>query len=116
MIKHAEPGRGVLSGGTAMDIPVLIEKLENSQFRARSGEPLPLTAEGATREQALERLRHLLESRLSAGAELTSLELGAKHPLAEFAGMLDPKDPMTQEWLDIMPENRRREDEELGIR
>ncbi len=99
-----------------MQIPVLIEKLENNEFRARSGEPLPLTAEGATREEALEKLRQLLESRLSSGGELTSLDIGPKeHPLMKFAGIF-ADDPQFEEWQEAIAENRRREDEAEGIR
>jgi hypothetical protein len=30
-----------------------------------------------------------------------------------MAGMLDPEDPLVQEWIQIMEENRRKVDEDL---
>src|SRR5438105_568969 len=102
-----------LCGGTVMQIPVLVEPVGSNGFRARSGEPLPLAAQGATKEEALQKLRHLLDSRLQAGAELTALEVGpVEHPLAKFAGTLDPADPLVQQWLENMAEYRRQRDEE----
>jgi hypothetical protein len=32
------------------------------------------------------------------------------HPLLEFAGMFDPDDSLVQEWLEIMREERDRDD------
>jgi hypothetical protein len=32
-----------------------------------------------------------------------------QHPLLEFAGMYDPNDPLVQEWLQIIQEERDRE-------
>jgi hypothetical protein len=99
-----------------MQIPVLVEPVGNNAFRARSGEPVPMTAEGATRDEALQKLRQLVESRLSAGAELTSLEVGpTEHPLLKFAGIF-ADDPLHEEWLQAMAENRRLDDEAEGIR
>ncbi len=40
-----------------MQIPVLIESIAGNGYRARGGEPLPLTADGPTREAALHNLR-----------------------------------------------------------
>jgi hypothetical protein len=41
-----------------MEIPVLIEPLADSGFRATSGEPLHLETEAPTREEAITKLRH----------------------------------------------------------
>ena len=95
-----------------MRIPVLIEPVAGNGFRARSGEPLPLTAEGSTRQEALQRLHELFRSRIQAGAELTSLEVGQlENPWARGAGMFK-ENPLFEEWQQAMAENRRREDEE----
>ena len=93
-----------------MQIPVLIETTPGNGFRARSGEPLVLTAEGATRDEALGRLRHLIEGRVAAGAEIVPLEIPpSEHPLARFAGMLKD-DPLFEEWKQAMEEYRRERD------
>ncbi len=93
-----------------MQIPVLIECIEDDGFRARASEPLALVAEGPTREAALAKLKEQLQARLRAGAEIVPLDLAPEpHPLAEFAGMFKG-DPMFQEVLDIMAENRRKID------
>jgi hypothetical protein len=98
-----------------MQIPVLVEPVDNNGFRARSGEPLPLTAEGATRDEALQKLRQLLENRLSGGAEITSLEVGpTEHPWLKVSGVF-ANDPQYDEWVAAMEENRRKADEDEGI-
>lgn len=97
-----------------MDIPVLIEVISHGRFQARSGEPVPLVADGQTREEALANLRGLLDNRLSHGTELVSMEIG-KLPCARFAGWLKD-DPLFDEWQQAIAENRRQEDEAEGIR
>lgn len=90
-----------------MHIPVLIEPVPGSGFRARGVEPFGLTAEGATTAEAVQRLGRLLEERLAAGVQVVSLELpSTAHPLAPFAGMFQ-NDPLAQEWQQILVENRR---------
>ena len=60
-----------------MDIPVLIEPVAGNGYRAVGVGLAPLTAEGATAEEALHRLRELLASRLAAGARLEDSFVGA---------------------------------------
>ena len=96
-----------------MQIPVLIEPIAASGFRARSGEPLPLTAEGATGEEALNRLRLNLESKLQDGSELVTIQVGTtENPWSRGAGMWSPDDPMIAEWLQDIENYRRKVDEE----
>jgi hypothetical protein len=92
-----------------MPIQVLIERLANNGFRATSGEPLAVSVEAPTREQALAGLKKRLQARLKNGAELVPLEVGpAAHPWMEFAGMYDPDDPVVQDWEKAMAEHRRK--------
>jgi predicted RNase H-like HicB family nuclease len=99
-----------------MEIPVLIEAIPGKGYRASTGQPLSLTEEGATREEALANLRQALAARLAAGTEVVPLQLpGTEHPLAKVAGMYKD-DPLFEEWQQIIAENRRLDDEELGIR
>jgi len=55
-----------------MEIPVLIEPVAGNGYRARTGDPLALTAEGATPAEALANLRSILQERLDGGARLVS--------------------------------------------
>jgi hypothetical protein len=91
-------------------IQVLIERIGKGRFRATSGEPLPASVEARTREAAVVKLKKEVGKRLQNGAELVSVDLGTSaqaHPLAEFAGMFKD-DPLFDEVVEIMAENRRR--------
>ena len=69
---------------------------------------MPLSAEGATRDEAVAKLREQLQARLRAGTAIVPLEVPAEpHPLAKYAGMSSPDDPLVQEWIEIMAENTR---------
>ena len=99
----------------SMQIPVLVEPIAQNGFRAKTGEPLPLSAEAATRDEAVQKLRALLAQRLQNGAQLLSLDSSSEpHPLAEFAGMFKD-DPMFQEVVEIIAENRRKMDSDPNI-
>jgi|ERR1043166_4344806 hypothetical protein len=94
-----------------MAIQVLIEPVPKYGFRATSGEPIPLSVEAPTREEALAELKKQVQARLKNGAELVPVELeGTAHPWMEFAGMFDPKDPLVKEWKKQMARNRRKRD------
>jgi predicted RNase H-like HicB family nuclease len=98
-----------------MEIPVLVEPVDSRGFRARSGEPLGLTAEGATRDEALQKLRELVQSRVADG-ELTLLEVGPfSHPWDRFVGKWSPDDPFIAEWEKEVEKYRREVDEDPNI-
>jgi hypothetical protein len=70
-----------------------------------------MTAEGATRDDALQELRKLIEGKVSAGAEIVTLDVPvAEHPWPPFAGMYRD-DPLVEEWKETMAELRRQADE-----
>jgi hypothetical protein len=124
-----------------MQIPVLVEKVEGNGYRAREVWPLSeggfFAAEGATREEALDKLRELIQSRLPDGAELTNLDLGAAaeiqalrkeisnlreqinsmttNPWERIQGIFKD-DPMFDEWQAAIAEYRRQVDEDPNIR
>jgi len=99
-----------------MELPVLIEPTQNNGFRASTGEPLGLCAEGTSKQEALGNLQALLNHRLQHGVELATITVGSqRHPFADFKGIFEENDPLVQEWLEIIEENRRKDDEEEGI-
>jgi hypothetical protein len=96
-----------------MEIPVLIEPIPGAGFRASSGEPLAVVAEGSTAEEALTQCKERISAKLKNGARLASVTIPEnQHPWLEFAGMYDPADPLVQEWLTIIKEQRDRDEAE----
>ena len=97
-----------------MQIPILIEPVAGNGYRARGAEPFALSAEGATRAEALAKLRAQLEARMKAG-EIVPLDIPSEpHPLVEFAGMFKD-DPDFEDVIQIMAENRRRMDADPDV-
>src|SRR5262245_6939988 len=97
-----------------MQIPILIEPIAGNGYRARGAETLALTAEGASQEEALAKLKEKLQARLSGGAVVVPLELSSQpHPLAEFAGMFKD-DPWLKEWKKSMAAYRRKVDKDAN--
>ena len=95
-----------------VQILVAIEAVAGNGFRARSGEPFPLTAEGATREEALQKVRDLIRSRLAAGLELVPCELPAgDNPWTAMAGLFHD-DPFFETWQQAVADYRRRVNED----
>ena len=95
-----------------MEIPVLIERVKGNGYRARGPEPFAVSAKGATRAEALSKLRQKILSRLQAGAEVVGLELGnGANPWLDFAGVYSADDPVIQEWKAAVTEYRRSMDE-----
>jgi hypothetical protein len=95
-----------------MQIPVLIERIARNGYRARGVEPFAVSAKGATREEALAKLRAKIESRLKKGAELVGLEVGAPpDPWMAFAGMFKD-DPWIEDWKRSVEEYRRKIDDD----
>ncbi len=93
-----------------MQIPVLIEPIANG-FRAHTGEPLPLTAEGATREEALRWVKEKIQEQISQGAELVTLEAPADNPWPPMFGVFRD-DPDFDAWQEAIAEYRRQVDED----
>jgi len=81
-----------------MQIPVLVEPIANNGFRARASEPLPVSAEGATPEEAVRNLRAAMDRQLKNGKQLRSVDIAPENPWLALAGMHDPNDPLVQEW------------------
>ena len=95
-----------------MQIPVLVERVKGNGYRARGKDPFAVSAKGATREEALARLRAKIQTRLKNGTEIVGLEVGPQpHPLAEFAGMFKD-DPLFDDWQKAIAEYRRQVDDD----
>jgi len=96
-----------------MTIPVLIEPVAEGGYRATGGSPFVVSAEGATRDEALGRLRVEIEQRIAAGAVLVPLEVGPAegNPWMKGAGMFQD-DPLFDAWQESIAEYRRRVDDD----
>ncbi len=90
-----------------MQIAVLVEPVANNGFRAKVGEPLPLSAEGATPEEALGNLRAAMGQQLKNGKKLLPMDIGPENPWLAMAGMYDANDPLVQEWKQEMAAYRQ---------
>ncbi|HYV37789.1 MAG TPA: hypothetical protein VE988_19040 [Gemmataceae bacterium] len=98
-----------------MQIPVLIEPVSANSFRASSGLPLALTAEGPTAEGALATLKQMVDAKLQNGSRMVTVDIGADaNPWSRVAGMY-AGNPRFDEWQALMAENRRKAQEEEGI-
>jgi hypothetical protein len=88
-----------------MPNPVRVEPIANNGFRATAGEPVPISAEGATPEEALRNLRAVMDKN---GTQLEPVELSAAdNPWLAAAGIYDANDPLIRDWKEAMEEYRR---------
>jgi hypothetical protein len=95
-----------------MQIPVLVEPIENQGFRATGGPGLEFVARGATPAEALGRFRAEIERRIASGAILVNLEVGSteENPWVQCAGSLKD-DPFFDAWQREIVDYRREIDE-----
>jgi hypothetical protein len=91
-----------------MDIQMLVEPMNGNGYRASA---LSLSAEAATEEGAIAGLKKLIEDKLGAGAKFLTLTIPI-HPSMRFVSKRKFDDPVVQEYLAIIAENRRKADEE----
>lgn len=98
-----------------MEIPVWVEPVEPNVYRALTGEPFGLAAEGASEEEAVEKVRELLAAKIAAGSRLVSVEVPvSNHSWAPWVGMFKD-DELSQEWQRAMAERRKQIDEDPDI-
>jgi hypothetical protein len=97
-----------------MHITVSIEPVVGQGFLARSGDPVPVSVEAPTRDEALSRLRELIERRLASGVEVVSLEIADhRHTSINLVGDLKGAPPdLVEEWKAAMAEYRCERDSE----
>jgi hypothetical protein len=90
-----------------MEIQMLVEPVNGNGYRASA---LTLSAEAATEEEAIAGLKKLIEDKLVSGAKLLTLTVPV-HPSMRFRSKRKLDDPVVQEYLEIIAENRRKADE-----
>jgi len=90
-----------------MRIPVLVESVSGNGFRARGGEPLALSAEGTTRDEAVARLKRMIADRLAGGAELINLDVESSGASLAPAPGWSEDDPLLDEWQEAVESYRR---------
>jgi hypothetical protein len=91
-----------------MQIPVLIEPVAGNGYRALAPGLGPLSAEGSTAVEAVEKLRELLASRIAQGSRVVTIEVpGDGNPWAQMAGVYR-NEPMFDEWRQAMAEYRQK--------
>jgi len=96
-----------------MEIQIAVEAVDRNGFRASCSSPIALSVEAPTRDEAIRELTQSLEKRARNGIELLTIRVPSKeNPWLRMAGSLDPNDPVVQEWLQIIEENRRKADED----
>ncbi|HEY2883279.1 MAG TPA: hypothetical protein VGJ15_12615, partial [Pirellulales bacterium] len=90
-----------------MQIPVFIESVAGTGFRARGAEPFGMVGEGATPEDALAQFKESVSSKLKSGVRLASVEVQTEeHTWLPYAGMFSGDDTIVQEWLQIVEQQR----------
>ncbi|MGP0066310.1 MAG: hypothetical protein ACLQGP_22240 [Isosphaeraceae bacterium] len=94
----------------------MIEPIANDGFRATSGPPFSISAEGTTRNEALSLLHKEIDRRIEEGAVVMPLDVvtSEENPWLAAAGMFwDNR--LFDQWQAAIEEYRRKVDEEDAI-
>lgn len=91
-----------------MEIAVIVEPHAGG-YRARCRHPVEAEATGGTRYEAAQKLEAILRAAVNGPFTVLPLEVTPDKPWIAFAGSI-PDDPVTEEWLDAVADNRRRQD------
>jgi hypothetical protein len=98
-----------------VDLSIVIEPVAGNGYRATGtgGLTAGLTVEATTREEAITKIRELIRSRITAGAEILPVRTAPSgpHPWSQDAGYLRG-DPMLDAWRTAIEEYRQRLDED----
>ena len=94
-----------------MDIPVLIEPVPGSGFRAPAANRLRLSSRAPLQKMHWLASKTALRRSSATGRVWHPFELYSEHPWAKSFGIFDESDPLVQEWLRIIEENRSRPEE-----
>lgn len=91
-----------------MEIAVIVEPHAGG-YRARCRHPVEAEATGHSRFDARQALEAILAAHVAGPFTVLPLEVTPDKPWIAFAGTI-PDDSVTEEWLDAVAENRRRQD------
>ncbi len=69
-----------------MSLTAFVQQIDSGQFRASIAQPISLTAEGASRDEAISRLSKLAQHQLSQG-EIVEIRWAGDNPWLKFAGI-----------------------------
>ena len=94
-----------------MIVNAFVEQLEEKRYRVSISQPVALSAEGGSREEAIEQLRQLAGKRMAAG-EVVPIDLPGtqrQDPWLDAAGVWKDH-PDMDEYLENIAEYRRQVD------
>jgi hypothetical protein len=95
-----------------MKIPVLVQSENGNGFRAQILAGQALSAEGATPELAMAKLRATLQEQLDRGAQLATLEIPeSENPWLNLVGVYKD-DPYLDEYKQAIADYRKQVDED----
>ena len=90
-----------------MDIQVFLQPVNGSGFRAETSPPWHLTAQGATREEALDSVREQIRAKFANGSEVVSVTVNEpENPWLKLAGV-HKNDPYYQDYLNAVADYRQ---------
>jgi hypothetical protein len=99
-----------------MQIPVLIEQVDQNGYRVKGCEPFSFSTEGATREEALQKFKDRVNQQLASGLEMVQVEVGrAERPWERFRGTWKKGDPVIEAWKKCVQEYRQQVEEDPDI-
>ena len=89
-----------------MQIPVLIERTADRRFIATGSAPFTVQAEADTADEALEKVKQMIDDRVATGATIASVDLsGPSNAWLAGAGMF-AGDALFVEWQRAIVDNR----------
>jgi len=94
-----------------MQIPVVVETLGQTHFRAEAPPPFSLAAEGASSDEAVRNLRARIEQEFGNGRRIVMLDLPIdnENPWTRFAGHLKDE-TFLSDFQSALAEYRRQRD------
>lgn len=99
-----------------MSVSTLIEPIPGRGYRVSTRNPVEITVEAESREEAIREFQAVLRARLAAGAEIIDVDADdGPNPWIEYAGDL-VDDPLLEDWKQAMSEYRDQVDREQAER
>ena len=95
-----------------MKISILVQSESGNGFRAELLPGQPLTAQGTTPEDAIEKLRNAIQTRIDQGARIAYLEFSEpQNPWLALIGVYK-NDPFLDEYKQALADYRKQVDED----